>query len=116
MTKTKKELAALQCIPCRGGIPPLIDLRISELLPAVPEWARVEENGFDKIRREYKFKDFKKAMEFVNSVAEIAEAQDHHPDIFIQWNRVVLTLWTHAINGLHDNDFIMAAKIDGISG
>ena len=112
MSKKREELAKLQCVPCRGGIPPLVDLKIQELLPVVAGWDRIKEEGYDKIRREYKFKNFKKAMEFVNRVADVAEEQDHHPDIFIQWNVVIFTLWTHAIKGLHDNDFIMAAKID----
>ncbi|MFW9849335.1 MAG: 4a-hydroxytetrahydrobiopterin dehydratase [Candidatus Thorarchaeota archaeon] len=108
----RDELAKIQCVPCRGGIPPLEDVRIREMLPIVEGWDRIKEDGYDKIRRTYKFKNFKKAMEFVNSVAEIAEEQGHHPDIFIQWNKVTFTLWTHAIKGLHDNDFIMAARID----
>ena len=112
MTETRKDLANLECVPCRGGIPPLIDLKIKQMLPAVPGWERIKEDGVDKIRRKYKFKNFVKAMEFTNKVAEIAEDQGHHPDIFIQWNIVELTLWTHAIKGLHENDFILAAKID----
>ncbi|PNX50685.1 MAG: 4a-hydroxytetrahydrobiopterin dehydratase [Thermoplasmata archaeon M9B2D] len=112
MTETRKDLANLKCVPCRGGIPPLIDLKIKQMLPAVPGWERIKEDGVDKIRRKYKFKNFVEAMEFTNGVAEIAEEQGHHPDIYIQWNIVELTLWTHAIKGLHENDFILAAKID----
>ncbi|MHA1943676.1 MAG: 4a-hydroxytetrahydrobiopterin dehydratase [Candidatus Thorarchaeota archaeon] len=113
MTKTRKELAALTCVPCRGDTPPLEEGKIKLMLNVVPEWNRTE-GGVDKIRKLFKFKNFKKSMEFVNKVAEIAEEQDHHPDIFIHWNEVTLTLFTHAINGLFDNDFILAAKIDEI--
>ncbi|MFW9944514.1 MAG: 4a-hydroxytetrahydrobiopterin dehydratase [Candidatus Sifarchaeia archaeon] len=115
MSETRKDLAALTCVPCRGGIPPLEELRVSELMKAVPGWT-LKKDGVDKIERLYKFKNFKKAMEFVNKVAEIANEQDHHPDILIHWNEVTLTFWTHAIKGLYDNDFIMAAKVDEILG
>ena len=114
MSNDTKNLAALQCVPCRGGIPPLEELKIQELLPHVSAWTRIEEEGIKKIRREFMFKDFREAMDFVNRVGIVADEQDHHPDIFIQWNRVVFTLWTHAIDGLHDNDFIIAAKIDAL--
>jgi 4a-hydroxytetrahydrobiopterin dehydratase len=112
MGETRRDLANLKCTPCRGGIPPLFDVKINQMLPSVPGWERIKENGYDKIRRRYKFKNFVKAIEFTNRVAQIAEEEGHHPDIFIQWNIVELTLWTHAINGLHENDFILAAKID----
>ena len=112
MSETRKDLANLKCVPCRGGIPPMLDEKISQLLPSIPGWELVIDGGYEKIQREYKFKNFVKAMEFTNKVAEIAEDQGHHPDIFISWNIVELTLWTHAIKGLHENDFILAAKID----
>ena len=87
--------------------------KIKLMLNVVPGWTK-SEGEIDKIEKLFKFKDFKEAMKFVNSVAEISEEQDHHPDIFIQWNKVTLTLWTHAISGLFENDFILAAKIDEI--
>ncbi|OLS29540.1 MAG: putative pterin-4-alpha-carbinolamine dehydratase [Candidatus Thorarchaeota archaeon AB_25] len=113
MSKTKKELASLTCVPCRGGTPPMEGEKIKLMLDAVPDWTK-SAGDIDKIEKLFKFKDFKEAMNFVNKVAEIAEEQDHHPDIFVQWNKVTLTLWTHAINGLFENDFIVAAKIDEI--
>ncbi|MFW9806104.1 MAG: 4a-hydroxytetrahydrobiopterin dehydratase [Candidatus Thorarchaeota archaeon] len=85
--------------------------KIKLMLDVVPGWTKTR-GEIDKIEKTFKFKDFNKAMMFVNKVAEIAEEQGHHPDILIQWNKVTLTLWTHAIKGLHDNDFILAAKID----
>jgi 4a-hydroxytetrahydrobiopterin dehydratase len=103
-------LASKSCVPCRGGIPPLREEEARNLLADTPDW-RLEEKGTRLVRR-FEFKDFKKAIEFVNRVAEIAEEQGHHPDIAIHWNKVDLILWTHKIGGLHENDFIMAAKVD----
>ena len=80
------------------------------MMPLVPKWSRG--TNPDMIERKFKFKNFAQALAFVNDVGQIAEKEDHHPDIFIHWNEVTFTLWTHAINGLFDNDFIMAAKID----
>ena len=102
-------LTQKQCIPCQGGIPPLSAEKIQELLPQVPQW-NLEGNT---IVREFKFKNFKEAIIFINQVAEIAEYKGHHPDIYLHgWNKVKLTLFTHEIKGLHENDFIVAAKID----
>ena len=111
MTEKRKDLASLACIPCRGGIPPLEIPKITEMMSIVPGWD-LKKEGVDKIEKKFSFKNFKKAMIFVNKVADIANEQDHHPDIFIHWNEVTLTFFTHAIKGLHDNDFIMAAKIE----
>jgi len=105
-----RELTAKSCVPCRGGIPPLSEGEARKLLSGTPEWS-LEENG-TRLKRRFEFKDFKKAMEFVNRVADIAEEEGHHPDIAIHWNKVDLVLWTHKIGGLHENDFILAAKID----
>ena len=85
--------------------------KIKVMLDVVLGWTKTQ-GEIDKIEKSFKFKDFNEAMMFVNKVAEIAEEQGHHPDILIQWNKVTLTLWTHAIKGLHENDFILAAKID----
>jgi 4a-hydroxytetrahydrobiopterin dehydratase len=103
-------LAAKSCVPCRGGIPPLTEAQARELLENTPDW-RLEEKG-TRLARRFEFEDFKKAIEFVNRVAEIAEAEGHHPDFAIHWNKVDLVLWTHTIGALHENDFIVAAKID----
>ena len=111
MAKSREDLATLTCVPCRGGIPPLETPRIKEMMDIVPGWT-LKREGVDKIEKMFKFKNFKRAMTFVNKVADVADEQDHHPDIFIHWNEVTLTFYTHAIKGLHDNDFIMAAKIE----
>jgi 4a-hydroxytetrahydrobiopterin dehydratase len=105
-----EKLASRACVPCRGGIPPLGEVEARRLLEGTPEW-RLEENGTRLVRR-FEFEDFVKAMAFVNRVADIAEEQGHHPDIAIHWNKVDLVLWTHKIGGLHENDFILAAKVD----
>lgn len=103
-------LAGKSCVPCRGGVPPLPEAKARELLAATPGWS-LEEAG-TRLQRRFEFQDFRAAMEFVNRVADIAEEQGHHPDIAIHWNKVDLVLWTHKIGGLHENDFILAAKID----
>jgi 4a-hydroxytetrahydrobiopterin dehydratase len=103
-------LNSKSCVPCRGGIPPLTEEKAREYAAATPGWM-LQENGTRLFRR-FEFADFAAAMEFVNRVADLAEQEGHHPDIAIHWNKVELTLWTHKIGGLHENDFILAAKID----
>jgi 4a-hydroxytetrahydrobiopterin dehydratase len=102
-------LSQKHCVPCEGGTLPLPENAVAEYLRAAPEWKAIDGK---KIAREFKFKDFKAAMAFINKVAEIAEAEQHHPDIYIFYNLVKLELSTHAIGGLSENDFIVAAKID----
>lgn len=103
-------LDAKSCIPCRGGIPPLQESEARRLLADTPGW-RLERDS-TRLARHFEFEDFVKAIDFVNRVAEIAEQQGHHPDIAIHYNEVDLTLWTHKIGGLHENDFILAAKVN----
>ena len=105
-----EDLAAKKCVPCRGGIPPLSEDEARRLAAATPLWSVVE-NG-TRLTRRFEFRDFRQAMEFVNRVADVAESEGHHPDIAIHWNKVDLLLWTHKIGGLHENDFILASKID----
>ena len=115
-----EDLLKKHCVPCEGGMPPLSAEKISEYLKQVPEW-RLNEvavsrgDKHQQISRDFKFSDFAEAMKFVNQVAELAESEGHHPDVIIHWNKVRLDLWTHAINGLFDNDFILAAKIDNLA-
>lgn len=99
-----------KCVPCEGGMPPLGAEKIKEYSAQLKNSWDVLENK--KIRREFVFKGFKEAIVFVNKVAEIAEQEDHHPDIHIFYRKVVIELWTHAVGGLSENDFIMAAKIE----
>lgn len=105
-------LAGKSCVPCRGGVPTLSESDARTLLAETPRW-HLEQNGA-RLERVFEFRDFVEAMRFVNRVAEVAESEGHHPDIAIHWSRVELTLWTHKIGGLHENDFILAAKIDAL--
>jgi 4a-hydroxytetrahydrobiopterin dehydratase len=106
------ELADKQCVPCRGGIPPLKGKELQAMHAGVPEWTVVDEHH---LTREYKFPDFKQALDFVNKVGALAEEQGHHPDIFLAWGKAGVTMWTHKIDGLTESDFIMAAKIDRLA-
>ncbi|MBI5733221.1 4a-hydroxytetrahydrobiopterin dehydratase [Candidatus Jorgensenbacteria bacterium] len=101
-----------KCIPCEGGTPSLTSEETKTLLKKVSEWQL--DSAVKKIWRAFSFKNFVEAMKFVNRVADIAETEGHHPDIHIFYNRVHIELWTHAVNGLSENDFIVAAKIDAL--
>ena len=105
-------LAYKKCVPCEAGTPPLKDSEIkSYILQLKTPWEIIDST---KIKEKFTFKDFKEAMQFVNKVAEIAEEEQHHPDIYIFYSKVTIELWTHAIGGLSENDFVMAAKIEGV--
>ena len=108
--KHMEDLTRKKCVPCEGGVAPLAGDALKPYLAQVPEWAPIE--GERKIRREFHFKDFKETIGFVNRVARLAEEEGHHPDMFIFYNRLIVELWTHAIGGLSQNDFILAAKMD----
>lgn len=105
------DLVQKKCVPCEGGIPPLSGAELEPWLAQIDvAWQLIADQT--KIQREFAFKDFPATMAFVNQVAELAEAEGHHPDISIFYNKLTLELWTHKIHGLFDNDFILAAKID----
>ena len=108
------QLAKKHCVPCEGGIPPLSEEEEDKYIRQVEGWELIRE-GTHRIKKRFVFKDFMEAMEFVNKVADIAEQEGHHPNICIFYNKVDIELWTHAIGGLHENDFILAAKIDEAS-
>jgi 4a-hydroxytetrahydrobiopterin dehydratase len=103
-------LTQKNCVPCEGGIPKLSLDEAKQLLAQIPSW----ELGEKIIRKNFKFKNFREAMVFINHMAEIAEAEGHHPDFTVHYNRVEVEIWTHAIGGLSENDFILAAKLDQI--
>ena len=105
-------LDAKSCIPCRGGVPPLTADAAEALLTNVPKWKIFDENS--KIRRNYSFDNFVDTLNFVNKVGELAESEGHHPDITFGWGYCTVVFYSHKINGLHENDFIMAAKTDKI--
>jgi len=104
------ELADKKCVPCRGGMPPLKGEELERLHRELgPGWNLVGEHHLE---REYRFPDFASALAFVNRVGEMAEEQDHHPEIWFTWGNVKLTIWTHKIDGLTESDFVWAAKAD----
>lgn len=105
------ELEKRKCIPCEGGVPPLGEDEILEFITLVKGWV-VRDNK--KITREFNFVNFKHTMSFVNEVARIAEEEGHHPVMHVSYGSVEVELWTHAIDGLSENDFIIAAKVDRI--
>ena len=105
------DLASKTCVPCRGGTPALKGEQLHSYSHQLPNWHVVDEHH---ITRTFTFPDFQKALDFVNRVGAVAEEQGHHPDIFLTWGKVGITLWTHSVNGLSESDFIMAAKIDQI--
>jgi 4a-hydroxytetrahydrobiopterin dehydratase len=97
---------------CRGDEPPLDDAEIRGMMNQVSDWEVVEEGGGKRLQRTFKFKDFVAALDFANQVGAIAEDEGHHPVITLTWGRATVTWYTHKINGLHKNDFVMAAKTD----
>jgi len=103
-------LAEKSCTPCRGGIPPLTADEAEKLHAQAPEWSLAD--NAHRIERDFRFRNFREALSFVVVVGAIAETQGHHPDINFGWGHATVSLQTHKINGLHENDFIMAAKID----
>jgi 4a-hydroxytetrahydrobiopterin dehydratase len=104
------ELAKKECIPCKGGIPPLKGKALTDLLEKLGGgWQVVDEHHLEK---DYRFKNFREALEFTDRVGEMAETQGHHPDIYLAWGKVRLSVWTHKIDGLTESDFVFAAKAD----
>ncbi len=105
-------LTSQKCLPCEGGVRPLTEPQLKPFLREIKGWMVIRVH---EIEKEFQFPDFKKALQFVNKVGQVAEKEGHHPNIFLHdWNRVKITLCTHAIGGLSKNDFIVAAKIDAL--
>ena len=107
-----EELSRLKCVACRGGEPVLTDSQISEYQKQVPDWQIKEVDGIKRLERVFKLKNFIEAIALTNKIGLIAEKEDHHPIIVTEYGRVTVGWWTHKIKGLHQNDFIMAAKTD----
>ena len=103
------DLARKRCIPCREGTPPLSNEEAARLLADLDGW---QITAAPRLAKQWKLEDFRSALALVNTIGEIAEAEDHHPDITLSWGRVGVELWTHTAGGLTENDFIIAAKID----
>jgi 4a-hydroxytetrahydrobiopterin dehydratase len=111
MNPTACDLTTKKCQPCEGGVPPLESGEVRKLLAEVPEWQLSTDQK--RIRREWRIKDFPAALEFFERIGEIAESEGHHPDLHLtSYRNVAVELWTHAVGGLTENDFILAAKID----
>src|SRR5262245_12784998 len=108
-------LDEMKCVPCRGGMPTLTRDEIDQYYTQLQSWSVVEKDGIKRLEKSFEFKDFAGALAFTNMVGEIAEKEDHHPDILTEWGKVTVSWWTHKIKGLHKNDFIMAAKTDAIT-
>lgn len=109
--KDALDLATKECVPCKGGVAPIKGRELEGLLRHAPGWTSVNEHH---IVGTFTFPDFKTALEFTNRVGAIAEEQGHHPDILLKWGKVKVTLYTHKIDGLTENDFIMAARINNL--
>ncbi len=107
------ELAGKVCTPCQGGIPPLERAEAERYLAEAPGWELAEDASL--IRRSFRFADFKQAQDFVDRVGDLAESEGHHPDVCFGWGYATISLQTKKIKGLHENDFIMAAKINEIA-
>jgi 4a-hydroxytetrahydrobiopterin dehydratase len=105
-------LSAKTCTPCRGGVPPLAFSEAQALLTHTPDWCLLE-NG-TRLERRFQFKNFAAALDFVNQVSTLSEQEGHHPDITFGWGYANVLFYTHKIQGLHENDFIMAAKVNGL--
>ena len=105
-------LAQQKCVPCEGGTPPLTAAEVEPFLAQVEGWEVVDGK---KLARGFRFKNFVEAVDFVNAITPVAEAEGHHPDLTVGWGRVGVELTTHAIGGLSQNDFIMAAKVDQLA-
>ena len=114
MTNKVNDLTKQKCIPCSGSLPPATAEEIQTFKTQVPQWNVSTEHPELRLQRVFSFANFKQALAFTNSVGEIAETEGHHPAITTEWGKVTVTWWTHAISGLHENDFIMAAKTDSL--
>ena len=114
MNDKSVSLTEIKCVPCQGGEPPLVGEELKEYESSLPDW-EVYDNA-TKIKREFEFPNFRLAIEFVDRVASLAEEEGHHPNIYVyDFKKVRIELWTHKINGLHQNDFVMAAKINELN-
>ena len=111
---SNSELASKSCEACRSNAPHVSDKELPELMNQIPEWAGISRNGILQLEREFRFRNFVDALSFANRVGDISELEDHHPVLLVEWGKVTVTWWSHKISGLHKNDFIMAARTDGV--
>lgn len=109
-------LAQRSCQPCRGATDRMDTKEREILLKAVPDWSVREEDGTEQLRRSFGFGSYREGLAFVRAVAELAESEDHHPRLILEWGKVTVDWWTHTLGGLHLNDFILAARCDELYG
>jgi 4a-hydroxytetrahydrobiopterin dehydratase len=110
------ELNQMHCSPVNANTPQLKDSEMKQLLAQIPSWRVYEKEGEPRLEKAFPFKDFNQAVAFTNRIGQAANEEDHHPAILTEWGKVTVTWWTHRIKGLHQNDFIMAAKTDQLFG
>jgi 4a-hydroxytetrahydrobiopterin dehydratase len=108
------ELAQQKCQPCQSGSSPITGEEITALKAKIPDWNLLEYEGIPRLQKLYKFPNFQAAIAFTNAVGEEAEKEGHHPALLTEWGKVTVSWWTHDVGGLHQNDFIMAARTDDI--
>lgn len=111
MTQALMSFRQKRCVPCEGGVKPLKPAVAKQFLKEIPGW---KIHWGKKLTKRFEFKNFLEAMKFLNRVANVAEEEGHHPDFSVHYNKVDFVIWTHAIGGLSDNDFIVASKIDAL--
>lgn len=109
-----EQLAQMTCTACQPGSPKVSDEELAQFRSQIPEWTVIERDGVKRLERVYTFKNFVDALAFTNKVGDLAEREEHHPALLLEWGRVGVSWWTHTIGGLHSNDLIMAAKTDQI--
>ena len=105
-------LTSQKCVACQADAPKVTDEELVEFIKEIRDWETTTEDSILKLRRVFNFDDYAQAVQFSNQVADLAEEEDHHPAILLEWGKVQVTWWTHKILGLHKNDFIAAAKTD----
>ena len=109
------ELTEMTCEACRFDAPKATDEERAEFSRQIPDWEVVTVDGVERLKRQYKLKNYRQALDFTNRIGEMAEQEDHHPLIVLEWGKVTMEWWTHKIGGLHRNDFISAAKTDSLA-
>ena len=107
-----KELSQSTCEACNADVPVLNEKEIEDLLPQVPSWNVFKQEGIKRLICSFAFLSYEDSLKFTNQVAKLAEEEDHHPEILLEWGKVTVTWWSHKIKGLHNNDFICASKTD----
>jgi 4a-hydroxytetrahydrobiopterin dehydratase len=107
-----EELTKQKCVACRADAPRVTDDELPGLIKQIPDWQPISNDSILQLTREFHFNDYVSSLSFTNAIADLAEAEDHHPAILLEWGKVQVTWWTHKIGGLHKNDFIAAAKTD----